>query len=189
MKPKLHIIVGSTRPGRVGPRIADWVLQQAVANDKFDAEVVDIDSFNLPLYDEPHHPATGRYENDHTKAWSQSVSAADAFIFVTPEYNGAPTPALVNALDYLLREWAYKPAAFVSYGGVSAGLRAVQPTKLMLNNLGMVPIREAVAIPFFFNSLDADGAFVASDLQTKAAADALDELYRWTEALRPLRKA
>ena len=186
MKPKLHIIVASTRPGRVGPKIAQWMLAQAQAEGTFDAKVVDLADFDLPVYDEPHHPATGRYEHGHTRAWSASVAEADAFVFVTPEYNGFPTPAVVNALNYVLREWAYKPAAFVSYGGVSGGLRAVGPTKLLLGALKVVPIVEGVVIPFFFNHLGEEG-FTATELQAQAAADALKELGRFAEALRPLR--
>jgi len=125
MTPKLHIIICSTRPGRVGPSVAQWAYDAAVAHGGFEPVLVDLASFGLPVFDEPEHPRLGKYQHAHTKAWSASVAAADAFVFVTPEYNFGPPPALVNALNYLSREWQYKPAAFVSYGGHSGGMRAV----------------------------------------------------------------
>jgi hypothetical protein len=69
------------------------------------------------------------YEHDHTKRSSASVAAADAFVIVTPEYNYGPPPSLINAFDFVYKEWNYKPAGFVSYGGVSGGLRAVQRSR------------------------------------------------------------
>src|SRR5699024_7105059 len=130
MQPKLHVIISSTRPGRVGPSVARWFHEYACHHGGFEAELVDLADFNLPVYDEPAHPRLGQYEHEHTKRWSASVAAADAYVFVAPEYNYSPTPALVNALDFVYNEWNYKPCGFVSYGGVSGGLRAVQAARL-----------------------------------------------------------
>ena len=129
----LHTIVCSTRPGRVGLPVAQWFYEVARQHGGFDAKLVDLAAFNLPIYDEPKHPVLQQYEHEHTKRWSASVSAADAFVFVTPEYNYGPPPSLLNALNYVYKEWNYKPAAFVSYGGVSGGLRAVQIEKHTLS--------------------------------------------------------
>ncbi|MBL6853378.1 MAG: NAD(P)H-dependent oxidoreductase, partial [Alphaproteobacteria bacterium] len=96
---RLHTIIGSTRPGRAGPAIAQWFHEHAQKHGKFDARIVDLQDFSLPLYDEPHHPMRRQYEKDHTKKWSESVNAADAFVFVTPEYNFTTPPSLVNAID------------------------------------------------------------------------------------------
>jgi NAD(P)H-dependent FMN reductase len=183
---KLHTIICSTRPNRIGPAIATWFHDIAAAHGKFDASLVDLRDFDLPVFDEPEHPRLQRYVNEPTRRWAASVSAADAFVFVTPEYNYGPPPALLNALNYLYLEWNYKPAGFVSYGGASSGLRAVQAEKLTLTTLKIMPIPEAVAIPFAWNAV-ADGKFTAPDGQDKAAATMLDELSRWTEALKPLR--
>ena len=98
---RLHTIIASTRPGRVGPAVGAWFQGVAEAHPAFDARLVDLADFALPVFDEPNHPRSGKYVHDHTKAWSESVAAADAFVFVTPEYNFHPTPALVNALTYL----------------------------------------------------------------------------------------
>jgi NAD(P)H-dependent FMN reductase len=147
LAPRLHVVLSSTRPGRVGATIARWFDDVAVEHGRFDpVEPVDLAEFNLPVYDEPRHPVLQQYEHEHTKRWSVSVAAADAFVFVTPEYNYGPTPALLNALNYVYKEWNYKPAGFVSYGGVSGGIRAVQATKQTLTTLKMVPLVEAVVV-------------------------------------------
>ena len=182
---RLQVFITSTRQGRAGDPIATWFLEAARAHGKFEIEAVDLQAVNLPLLDEPNHPRLRQYTQDHTKAWSAIVSRADAFVFVTPEYNFGPPPALVNALDYLFHEWAYKPAGFVSYGGVSAGTRSVQVTKQIVTTLKIVPIPEAVSIPFFFKLL-ANGVFDGS-AQVQAAHAMLDELVRWTAALKTLR--
>jgi NAD(P)H-dependent FMN reductase len=184
----LQIIVASTRPGRQGAAVAAWAAERARAHGGFEVEVVDLAEVDLPLFDEPRHPRLRDYEHEHTKAWSATVDRADAFVIVTPEYNFGAPPSLVNALDYLVREWAYKPVAFVSYGGVSAGLRGVQMTKQIVTALKMMPIPEAVAVPFFTQFVDKEtGTFDPGATQATAAAGMLDELARWAGALRPLR--
>lgn len=183
---RLHTIIASTRPGRVGPAVANWFHGVAQAHPGFDAHLVDLADFALPVYDEPKHPRMRDYAHEHTKRWSASVEAADAYVFVTPEYNFGPTPALVNALNYVYSEWTYKPCAFVSYGGVSGGLRAVQMTKQIVTTLKMMPIMEAVTVPMVGPSIK-DGVFAANDLHRQSAADVLTELGKWAGALKPLR--
>src|SRR4051794_37691276 len=119
--PVLQTIVVSTRPGRAGLPVAQWFHDYARQHGKFAAELVDLAEVDLPLFDEPSHPRLRHYQHDHTRQWSARVARADAFVFVTPEYNHATPPSLVNAIDYLVHEWAYKPVGFVSYGGVSGG--------------------------------------------------------------------
>lgn len=182
----LQTIICSTRPGRVGPTIARWFHETAQAHGKFDATLVDIADFNLPVYDEPKHPMMQQYEHDHTKAWSASVAAADAYVFVTPEYNYGPPPSLLNALNYVYREWNHKPASFVSYGGVSGGLRAVQVEKQILTTLKIMPIPEQVSVHMAGQHIE-DGAFKPDAAHTSSAGRALDELYRWATALKPMR--
>ena len=143
----LQIVIVSTREQRQGPAVARWFHTQAERHAGFDLELVDLADVNLPLLDEPHHPRLANYMHEHTKRWSAIVSRADAFVFVTPEYNYGSPPSLVNALDYLLREWAYKPVGFVSYGGISGGTRSVQMTKQIVTSLRMMPMVEAVTHP------------------------------------------
>jgi NAD(P)H-dependent FMN reductase len=101
MSLKLHTIITSTRPGRVGLHVAKWFHEYAVGHGGFDTTLVDIADFNLPIYDEPMHPRLQKYQHAHTKRWAESVKSADAFAFVTPEYNYGPSPSLVNALNYV----------------------------------------------------------------------------------------
>jgi NAD(P)H-dependent FMN reductase len=183
---QLHVIVAGTREGRVGLPVAVWFVERARQHGKFTIDLVDLKEVNLPLLDEPEHPRLQHYRHDHTKAWSAIVQRGDAYVFVTPEYNHGSPPALVNALDYVYVEWNYKPAGFVSYGGMSAGMRSVQMTKPILAALKVVPIVEAVNIPFV-SKLIVDGVFQGGASHEKAAVATLDELLRWAEALKVLR--
>lgn len=183
---RLAVVVCSTRPGRHGGTIARWAFDHANAHPAFVTELVDLAVVNLPLLDEPHHPRLGQYTKEHTKAWSAKVAATDAFVWVTPEYDYAMPASLLNALQCLSAEWKYKACAFVSYGGVSAGLRGVQMTKQVVTALGMMPIQEAVAQPFFATHVK-DGVFTPGEAQDKAAVAMLDALATWSNALAPLR--
>jgi NAD(P)H-dependent FMN reductase len=185
--PKLDVVVASTRPGRGGLAVAKWFEARAREHGGFDVELVDLAEVNLPLLDEPKHPRFQDYTQEHTKKWSATVAAADAFAFVTPEYNYGMPATLLNALDFLYREWNYKPAAFVSYGGISGGTRSQQMAKLVITSLRMMPIPEAVTITYYEKLLKA-GVFTGDEGHTKAAKGMLDELLRWTNALRTMRK-
>ena len=187
--PTLHVIVASTRPGRSGRSVADWVVTQAQAHEGFRVELVDLADFDLPLLDEPSHPRLRQYEHAHTSRWSETIERGDAFVVVTPEYDYATPAALMNALQYLLHEWAYKPVGFVSYGGISGGLRGVQMTKQVVTSLRMMPIPEGVVFPNFTQHLDsATQQFNPGELSRQAAQRMLDELLRWAMALAPLRE-
>ena len=184
-KPILAIVIGSTRPGRVGPKFAEWFRERAAAHGSFDVELIDLAEVNLPLFDEPKQPRLHQYVHQHTIAWSLMVTRVDAFVFVTPEYNFGYNAALKNAIDYLSTEWADKAAGFVSYGGVAAGTRAVQQLKQVLTALKMIPVAESVNIPFFSQFIDEAGEVRPSDAMTRAADAMLDELARITTLLRP----
>ena len=183
---KLLVIIGSTRPTRIGGTIGEWVVEQARQADGWEVTVADLREMNLPLMDEPKHPRLGEYEHAHTKAWSALVAEQDAFIFVLPEYNHSYTAPVKNAIDYLSKEWQYKPVGLVSYGGLSAGLRAATALKPVLSCLKMVPVTEAVSIPMAGQQVQ-DGVFVANDSATGSANTMLVELRRWAVALQPLR--
>lgn len=186
--PKLTVILASVRAGRIGESVAQWFMARVQTHGKFDAQLVDLKDVNLPLLSEPNHPRLRKYEQDATKAWSATIAASDAFVFVTPEYNYTMPPTLVNALDHLFHEWSYKPCAFVGYGGVSGGLRAIQTAKLMVTSFKMVPMLEAVSIAFVAQLME-NGVFKGTELAEKAVPVMLDELLRWAEALKPLRNA
>lgn len=184
---KLAVITVSTRPTRKGPAISKWFHDYAQTHGKFAAQWVDLAEINLPVFDEPNHPRLRQYEHAHTKRWSAIVDGADAFVFVSPEYNYSTPPSLVNALDYLVHEWQYKPAGLVTYGGLSGGLRGAQMTKLMLTGFKIVPMAEAVTIPFYTKHLDEAENFVSDEHLDKSAHVLLDELHKWAEALKPMR--
>ena len=188
MSLKLHIIICSTRPGRVGPSVARWFYEFALEHGAFEARLVDLADFGLPVYDEPQHPRLQQYEQEHTKRWSASVAAADAYVFVTPEYNYGPPPSFVNALNYVYQEWNYKPCGFVSYGGVSGGLRAVQMEKLLVTTLKMMPMVEGVTAPMVTRLLDENGYFISNEHIDASAKTLLDELLRWAEGLKAMRE-
>jgi len=187
-KPVLQVVVASTRPTRVGKRVADWFYEEAVKHDGFEVELVDLAVVNLPLFDEPHHPRLRRYEHQHTKDWSATVDRADAFVFVMPEYNHGFNAALKNAIDYLNAEWEHKPVGFVSYGGVAAGTRALQMIKPVVSVLKMVPIPAAVNIPFVANFLGEDGTLRPNDVMIDAARTMLDDVADIEAATRQLRR-
>lgn len=184
----LQIIIASTRTGRSGHLVGRWFESIAREHAGFEIEVVDLREVDLPMFDEPRHPRLGQYEHQHTKAWSSTIDRADAYVVVTPEYDHSPPASLVNALHHLVKEWAYKPLGFVTYGGVSAGSRGAQITKQVAVALRMMPIPEAVNIPFFARHVDKEAeTFTPDDVQAKAAHVMLDELARWATALKPLR--
>ncbi|PRY36744.1 NADPH-dependent FMN reductase [Umezawaea tangerina] len=187
---RLSIIAASTRPGRVGPVVARWVEAEAKAHNGFaEVEVLDLAEVDLPFMDEPHHPRLARYVHRHTRDWSAKVAAAEAFVFVMPEYNHGYNAELKNAIDYLHHEWRHKPVGLVSYGGVSAGTRATQMITQVVTTLGMTPIPEAVSIPFVRRFVDAGGSLVPNEGMTAAATSMLDGLVLVNQALRGLRTA
>ena len=177
------------RTGRVGPAVADWIIERARARGDFEVVVTDLAELNLPMFDEPNHPRLHQYVHQHTKDWSAIVEASDAFVFVIPEYNYGFNAATKNAIDYLNSEWLNKPAGIVSYGGVAAGTRATQMLKQVLSALKVVVVTDSVNIPFVREKLDEDGRLKPNEIMEQAAAVMLDELARWAQALRPLRSA
>jgi NAD(P)H-dependent FMN reductase len=183
---QLKIITSTTRPGRKGIVIAEWITAIAAASGGFEVELLDLAAINLPLMDEPNHPRLQEYQHEHTRKWSAAIAEADAFIIVLSEYNfGFPAP-IKNALDYLFNEWKHKPVAFVSYGGISGGLRSAQMLKQVVTALNMMPLVEAVNIPFFNKYLQ-DDRFVPEDAVVTSADVMLKELERWCETLKTMR--
>lgn len=187
MKYQLKIIIGSTRPARKGIFVADWFIAIAKQHPDFEVEVLDLKEINLPFLDEEEHPRLQKYTKAHTKKWSQTIAAADAFVVVTPEYNYSFPAALKNALDFLFAEWAEKPMAFVSYGGLSGGTRAVQELKAIVTTLSIMPLPLAVNIPFFAQHINEDGIFEGNETLVTTANAMLKNLLRWAVALKTMR--
>lgn len=184
----LKIISSTTRPGRKGPIIANWITEVAKQHESFDVEMLDLGNVNLPMMNEPNHPKLGKYVNDITKRWSAIIDEADAFVFVTAEYNHTYPASLQNALQYLSKEWNYKAAGIVSYGGVSAGTRAYKDLKTDLLPFKVVPLMEAVNIPFFTQFINDDNQLIPNEVMEKSAHAMLDELTRWSAGLKVVKE-
>jgi len=180
----LIIISSTVRPGRKGPLIANWIADIARQHGSFDVQVLDLGEIRLPMMNEPHHPMLKKYEHDYTRQWSALIEEADAFIFVTAEYDYNYPAPLRNALEYLYHEWSYKPAGIVSYGGVSAGTRAANSLKNDLATFKAVALMESVNFPFFTQHVNEQGAFIAPETAQTAANKMLKELLRWTKGMK-----
>jgi len=187
-KPKLQVIIASTRPGRVGLPVGTWFEQCAIDHSAFEVEVADLAEINLPFLDEPNHPSQQRYTKQHTKDWSARITASDAFVIVMPEYNHSFSAPLKNAIDFLVKEWGFKPVGLVSYGGISGGIRAVQALKPVLTGLQMFVLKEAVVIQFVASLIEDDGHFEPTASIANSVKPMLDELARETPVLKQLRK-
>jgi NAD(P)H-dependent FMN reductase len=185
---QLKVILASTRTERKGPAVADWFMGILDEHPEFESELLDLKEIDLPFLDEPEHPRLQHYRHEHTRRWGKIIGSADAFVIVTCEYNhGYPAP-LKNALDFVYHEWNYKPASFVSYGGVAGGTRAASLLRPVVTTQKMMPLPEAVHIPFFAEHINEDGIFEAPEVHGQAAHIMLKELARWAECLKGMRK-
>jgi NAD(P)H-dependent FMN reductase len=183
---KVAIIIGSTRPGRKAEAVARWVDEIARKRGDAEYEVVDIQDFDLPLLDEPVPPSLGQYSKPHTKVWAAKIASFDAYVFVTPEYNHAPSGALKNAIDYLYQEWNNKAAGFVSYGS-AGGVRAVEQLRLVMGELLVADVRAQVMLSLF-TDFENFTLFKPAGHHEKSVNAMLDQLVAWGGALKTLRK-
>jgi NAD(P)H-dependent FMN reductase len=181
------IILGSTRPGRIGEAVAQWVYKIAQRRTDTDTrfELVDIKDFNLPLLDEPIPPSLGQYTQPHTKRWAAKIAEFDAFVFVTAEYNHGIPGALKNAIDYVFREWNHKAAGFVSYGN-AGGARAVEQLRLVMAELQVADVRSQVTLSIL-TDFEHYTAFTPAPSREAQVNRMIDEVVAWGAALKPLR--
>lgn len=149
-KPRIAVVIGSTRPGRAGEAVGKWVSEQAARRDDATFEVVDLADFDLPLLSEPTVPgaAGGSYERPETTAWAAAVKDFDGYVWVTPEYNHGVPAAMKNAFDVLYVEWNHKAVGFVAYG-VDGGVRAVEHWRSIVANAMMVAVRAQLSLSLF----------------------------------------
>jgi NAD(P)H-dependent FMN reductase len=184
---RIAIILGSTRPGRIGEAVAKWVHQIASRRSDADFELIDIRDYNLPLLDEPVPPSQGKYSQPHTKAWSEKIGSFDAFVFVTPEYNHGTSGALKNAIDFLYKEWNNKAAGFVSYGS-AGGVRAVEQLRLVMAELQVADVRAQVMLSLF-TDFEKYSTFKPDPRHEKSVDTMLAQVIAWGGALKTLRAA
>ncbi len=181
---RIAIIVGSTRPGRNGKAVADWILEQAAGREAT-YELVDLADHPLPLLDEAIPASMHMYQNEHTKKWAETIAQYDGYVFVTPEYNHSTSGALKNAIDYIYSEWNDKAAAFVGYGSVG-GARSVEHLRAIADELQLASVRAQVNFSLI-TEFENFSVFKPADYQIPAAEAMFDQLERWAGALKPLR--
>ncbi|HEY5822304.1 MAG TPA: NAD(P)H-dependent oxidoreductase [Propionibacteriaceae bacterium] len=179
--PRIAIILGSTRPGRNGAAVAEWVLKNAQQRTDAEFELVDVASFDLPMLDEPVPASMGMYANPHTKAWAEKIATFDGFVFLTPEYNHATSGALKNAIDFIYAEWNNKAAGFVSWGSVG-GVRAVENLRLIAAELQVATVRAQVAFNLA-DDFENYTTFAPRDQHAGILSGMLDQLVAWSNAL------
>ncbi len=140
----IAVIVGSTRPGRRGAAVADWVVERAAARGAT-YELVDLADHPLPFLDEVNSPSKHQYQHPHTIAWAETIARFDGFVFVSPEYNHSTSAVLKNALDCLYLEWNDKAAGIVTYG-MTGGHRAAEALRTVLSELQVATVQRQVGL-------------------------------------------
>jgi NAD(P)H-dependent FMN reductase len=189
-KPKIAIIIGSTRDSRFGDKPAKWVHEFAAARDDIEVEIVDLKEWPLPFFNEVASNAWAPTQNEIGQRWQKKVAEFDGYIFVTPEYNRSIPAALKNALDFSYPEWNKKAAAVVGYGSVG-GARAVEHLRTIAVELQMAPTRAGVHIQgadFFAAWQQGKDLRELTHLEPNVKG-MLDELVWWTKALKTAREA
>ncbi|HYD34742.1 MAG TPA: NAD(P)H-dependent oxidoreductase [Vitreimonas sp.] len=177
-KPQIAIIVGSTRPGRNADKVLAWFETIYKNYSGIEFEVLDLQTWDIPLFNEPAFPTEKNYTQEVIQKWSKKIENFDGYIVLLPEYNRGYPAVVKNAFDHLYTEWNNKPIAFVGYG-TDGGIRAVEQMRLVAIELQMLPIREQVALPIW--------EFVATsnhDKYTQKATIMLEQLHFWLKLLK-----
>ncbi len=187
-KPRIAIVIGSTRPNRFADHPAQWIKELGAERSDLDFEIVDLRDYDMPLFNEAGSPAYAPSESVTARRWQEKVAGFDGYIFTAAEYNRGPTAALKNALDYAYNEWRGKPAAFVGYGGVG-GARAIEQLRLIAVELQMAPIRAGVHImfPTYMDVVQNGKKLSDFDFLQQNGRDQLDQLAWWAKALKAAR--
>jgi NAD(P)H-dependent FMN reductase len=181
------VILGSTRQGRNGEKVASWFMAQSRSRSDVTFELADLREWALPFFDSPVPPSFGKYD-PAILPWAAKVGQADGYVFITPEYNHGYPAVLKNAIDHLYAEWGRKPAAIVSYGSHSAGYRAAEQLRQVLIELRMAPIRAQVGVPRVWEAFDESEQIRERGLNESLGA-MLAELAWWAQALKAARES
>lgn len=185
---KIGIILGSTRPGRKGEAVANWVLEHAQGRPGAEYELVDLLDHPLPHFDAGVPQGQAEYASEHTRRWAAEIVRFDGYVFVTPEYNHSIPGVLKNAIDHIYREWNDKAAAIVSYGGVAGGARAAEQLRLILAEVRIADVRAQVMLSGLWDYEDRT-VLKPSALQPQFLEAVFDQVEAWSGALQPLRRA
>ncbi|ATL30060.1 NADPH-dependent FMN reductase [Streptomyces formicae] len=185
---RVAVLVGSTREGRFAPVVTEWIKGHIDQRGDMSVDVVDLAKTPLPTVLPDFGQAPPAATTEALALVSPRLADADAFVFVTPEYNHSFPAALKNAIDWHNTQWHAKPIGFVSYGGISGGLRAVEQLRLVMAELNATTIRNTVSLHNVWGLFDEEQAM--RDPQSDAAAKSmLDQLTWWAHALRDARNA
>lgn len=178
---KLAVITGSTREGRFGARVARWFTRLAGEHPRFEVDAIDLMDIALPdrLTKEP-APATVAYR--------ARLDVAEAAVLITPEYNHSYPAPLKQAIDLAMPEWKTTPVAFVSYGGMSGGLRAVEALRPVLSEVHAITTRDVVSLHRPWGAFDEEGRLQEDIGADEAAGIMLDRLAWWADAARAQRE-
>lgn len=182
---RIAIILGSTREGRVGERVAAWFRGVAEAREDLTVDFIDLLKVDLPFFSAAMGPASGKYTPE-SEAWAARIAPADGFVVISPEYNHGYTAVVKNAFDHIYAEWNNKPIAFVGYGGAAGGARAVAQLRQVAIELQMAPIREGLTIAMARMNISEDGVPVDPAMNERAN-NLLNQLVWWARALRAAR--
>ncbi len=180
---KIAIIIGSVRPNRFGPKVAEWFFNKASPSPEADFELVDLKDYNLPLLDEPVPSGSSK---DHTKKWQAKMTEFDGYVIVTPEYNHGVAASLKNALDFCYDELLFKPVSYVGYGTVGA-VRAVEQLRQIAGTFKQYDLRAQVMIIGQGNFEKEDTDFVPDQRHDRSAEAVIKEISFWAREMTPLR--
>ncbi|UGY92991.1 NADPH-dependent FMN reductase [Streptomyces gobiensis] len=182
---KVAVIIGSVRKGRFAETITGWFREQIAQRDDIEAELIDladpliVEELKLN-FDETAAPMNG-------PGFAHRIGEADAFVIITPEYNHGYPASLKLAVDWVYEEWRAKPVAFISYGGMAGGQRAVEQLRQVFAELHAVTVRNTVSFHMAWEQFDEDGKPLQADAVNKAADELLDQLTWWGVALKEAR--
>ena len=179
---RLLIVTASTREGRFGPTVTDWFAGEARRHAELEVDVLDLAEAGLP------DRLTGHPPPGEVSAVSPRLAAADAFVMVTPEYNHSYPASLKTLIDWHFTEWQAKPVGFVSYGGMSGGLRAVEHLRPVFCEVHAMTVRDTVSFHAAWARFDGPEPIEAAECAGAAKA-MLDQLVWWARALRAARAA
>lgn len=185
VKPRIGIIIGTVREGRFGDKPAAWIHEIASKRTDLATEIVDLRDYPLPLFDAPASPARVPPANEVAQRWGQKLAELDGYIFITAEYNRGYTGVLKNAIDWIYPQLVRKPASFVGYGN-AGGARAVEQLRLVMVEMQVAPLRNAVHIHAaeFLPMLMQGKTFADFPQLAEKAGVMLDELAWWASTLK-----
>ncbi len=177
---RLMIIWGSSRTGRKGGVVSDWVKSEVAKDSRFEIDFIDLRELNLPFFDEPTSPFSMKSLDDYThpegRTWAERIQKADGVIIVTPEYNHGPPGVLKNTLDWAGPPWIDKPVGFISYGSGAGGARAVEQLRSTTIELGLINVANAIHFEGFRQTFESGEE--PSDRSNEKIKKMLNEIWR-----------